>query len=45
MEHDSKQFNNLANNPKYKEIVAYFQEELKRKLKEIRTNDLGISYK
>lgn len=45
MEHDSKQFNNLANNPNYKEIVAYFQEELKRKLKEIRTNDLGISYK
>jgi iduronate 2-sulfatase len=44
MEHDSKQFNNLAFNPKYQSTVNYFREELKRKLEEVRSNDLGISY-
>lgn len=45
MEHDSKQFNNLAPNPRYKATVDHFREELKRKLKDVRTNDLGITYK
>lgn len=45
MIYDPKQYNNLANNPKYKEVVEYFQEKLKIKLKEVRFNDLGIEYK
>lgn len=44
MEYDIKQYNNLANNPKYKNIVQDFQEKLKIKLKEVRDNDLGIDY-
>ena len=44
MEHDEKQFNNLAYNPKYKEIVDEYRNILKEKLKEVRTNDLGIEY-
>jgi len=44
MEYDSKQYNNLAHNPKYKHIVNEFQEKLKIKLKEVRNNDLGIEY-
>jgi iduronate 2-sulfatase len=44
MEHDSKQFNNLAKNPRYQSTVEHFKEELARKLREIRTNDLGIRY-
>lgn len=44
MEHDPKQHNNLANNPKFRGIVHDFQEQLKLKLKEVRDNDLGIEY-
>lgn len=44
MEYDSKQYNNLAYNPKYADIVEEFQEKLKNKLKEVRNNDLGIKY-
>ena len=44
MEYDSKQYNNLANNPKFQDIVQKFQAKLKDKLKEIRDNDLGIKY-
>ena|SRR5690554_3208495 len=41
MEYDEKQFNNLANNPQYQAVVTYFQKELKKKLQDVRTNDLG----
>ncbi len=41
MEYDPKQFNNVANNPQYRQIVAEFQDRLKSKLAEIRVNDLA----
>jgi iduronate 2-sulfatase len=44
MEYDSKQYNNLADNPQYGKLVNYFKEKLKQKLTEVRDNDLGISY-
>lgn len=44
MEYDSKQYNNLAGNPRYAEVVARFKEMLKAKLAEVRSNDLGIDY-
>jgi len=44
MEYDPKQYNNLANNPKYESIVNEFQEKLKKRLEDVRDNDLGISY-
>jgi len=44
MEYDPKQYNNLANNPKYEKIVLDFQKKLKDKLKQIRDNDLEIDY-
>ena len=44
MEKDPKQFTNLAQDPEYAQVVSGFQEKLKAKLKEIRTNDLGIDY-
>lgn len=44
MEYDEKQFNNLANNPQYQDVVTYFQKELKKKLQDVRTNDLGREY-
>lgn len=44
MEKDSKQFNNLAQNPEYNKVVASFKKKLKRKLKEVRDNDLEINY-
>ena len=45
MEYDEKQYNNLAHNPKFEEIVQVFQSKLKDKLKEVRDNDLEIEYK
>ncbi len=45
MEYDEKQYNNLAHNPKFEEVVQEFQVMLKNKLKEIRDNDLDIKYK
>ena len=44
MVYDPKQFNNLAQNPKYAQTVKFFQEKLKEKLREVRDNDLGIAY-
>jgi choline-sulfatase len=44
MENDPKQFTNLAQNPQYAAIVFDFKEKLKRKLMEVRDNDLGIDY-
>ena len=44
MEHDPKQYNNLANNPMYADILMEMQDRLRLKLKKVRTNDLGIRY-
>ncbi|WP_236979493.1 sulfatase [Membranihabitans maritimus] len=44
MDHDSKQYNNLAHNPQYAEVVELMQNKLKTKLQEVRENDLGIEY-
>jgi hypothetical protein len=44
MENDPKQYTNLAYNSDYADVVADFQQKLKDKLKEVRTNDLGIDY-
>lgn len=44
MEYDPQQFNNLALNPKYAETLKFFQAKLQEKLREVRDNDLGISY-
>ncbi|WP_073067589.1 sulfatase [Fodinibius roseus] len=40
MERDPQQYNNLAGNPQYEDIVAAFRERLQQKLKEVRDNDL-----
>ena len=45
MEKDPKQYTNLAKNPEYAKVVDDFQKKLKKKLKEVRTNDLGKTYK
>lgn len=45
MEYDEKQFTNLALNPYYEPVVNQFKAMLSEKLKEVRTNDLGIDYK
>ncbi len=44
MEHDAKQYNNLAYNPAYEKVVEEMQMKLTEKLKSIRKNDLGIEY-
>jgi choline-sulfatase len=44
MQHDPSQFTNLANNPEYAEVLKMMQNQLKQKLAEVRTNDLGIEY-
>ncbi len=44
MEKDPGQYTNLAMLPEYAEEVQDFQNKLKQKLKEVRTNDLGINY-
>ena len=44
MENDPKQFTNLAANEAYAKTVSFFQKELRKKLAEVRTNDLGFSY-
>lgn len=44
MERDPQQFTNLANSSYHQNVVKQFQERLKRKLKEIRANDLGKTY-
>lgn len=40
VEADPKQYTNLADDPKYANVVTRFQQQLATKLKEIRTNDL-----
>ena len=44
MEYDPKQYNNLADNPQYAEILDKFRERLQKKLKEVRNNDLEKDY-
>jgi arylsulfatase A-like enzyme len=44
MENDPEQYSNLAYKVEYSKIVEEFQQRLKVKLKEVRTNDLGIDY-
>ena len=44
MKKDPKQFRNLADESSYQEVVIEMQKKLTEKLKEIRTNDLGIQY-
>ncbi len=44
MEHDAKQYNNLAYNPHYAKVVETMKRTLREKLKEVRTNDLDIQY-
>lgn len=44
MENDPKQYTNLAYNTEYSKIVDEFQQKLRDKLEEVRTNDLGIDY-
>jgi iduronate 2-sulfatase len=41
---DPNQFTNLADFPEYAPIVNDFREKLRMKLKEVRTNDLGLCY-
>ena len=44
MVNDPKQYTNLANNLKYAAIKARFQKKLKKKLKDVRKNDLNLTY-
>ncbi|MDB4656501.1 sulfatase [bacterium] len=44
MKQDPKQFTNLAKDPKYGQTLARFQKKMAAKLKEVRTNDLGLKY-
>lgn len=44
MQIDPGQYNNLAHNPLYGDIVKDFQQKLKEKLREVRNNDLDINY-
>ena len=44
MKQDPKQFTNLAKDPKYGQTLARFQKQMAAKLKEVRTNDLGLKY-
>ncbi|MFT7157057.1 MAG: iduronate 2-sulfatase [Parvicella sp.] len=45
MENDPKQYINLAYNREYSKIIDEFQQKLRDKLKDVRTNDLGIDYR
>ena len=44
METDPKQFTNLAQDPAHLEIVTDFKNQLAKKIRTIRNNDLGINY-
>lgn len=44
MKKDPGQYTNLAHDPEYTEVVRSFQDRLRQKLTEVRTNDLGIDY-
>ena len=45
MDKDPKQYTNLAEKPEHQAVVAAFKEKMAAKLREVRTNDLGISHK
>lgn len=45
MQQDPQQFTNLVGNPEYKSTVEAFRKRMAEKLKAVRTNDLGHSYK
>ena len=45
MDFDEKQYNNLAYHPLYQDVVKDFKKKLREKLQEVRSNDLGITYK
>ncbi|TXE11144.1 sulfatase [Algoriphagus aquimarinus] len=44
MKKDPNQFTNLAMNPAFENVVTDLQKKLKKKLIEVRENDLGIGY-
>lgn len=44
MERDPQQFNNLAHNPMYANVVEEMKRALQNKLKAVRDNDLGMHY-
>lgn len=44
MNKDPKQFTNLALDSAYSDVVDQFQKQLRYKLRDVRTNDLGIDY-
>jgi iduronate 2-sulfatase len=44
MKQDPKQFINLAKDPKHAQTITRFQKQMAAKLKEVRTNDLGLKY-
>lgn len=44
MEYDPKQYNNLAKNPQFADVVTEFKMRLQNKLKEVRDNDLDVNY-
>lgn len=44
MKKDPQQYTNLAEDPDYAETVDFFRKKLKKKLAEVRQNDLGLSY-
>ena len=44
MKNDPSQITNLVENPQYANILQSFREAVAEKLREVRTNDLGISY-
>ena len=41
MEKDPRQYTNLAKKPKFKLVVKAFRAKLAKKLRDVRTNDLG----
>lgn len=41
---DPKQYTNLAENPKYANIVKEYQAKIKAKMKAVKENDLGLDY-
>lgn len=44
MLNDPQQFNNLAGSASHVKVVSFFKQQLKEKLKTVRSNDLGIEY-
>ena len=44
MKNDPSQITNLIENPQYANVVQSFREAVAEKLREVRTNDLGLSY-